>query len=65
VIERRWGAREYQTREGTIGVSEYVFHRCGKPISKPTFNREFAEARKKAGLAGLIFHDLRRTPPET
>lgn len=28
--------------------------------AKP-FNREFAEARKKADLAGLIFHDLRRT----
>jgi integrase len=61
VIERRWNAREYQTRRGVLGVSEYVFHREGKPVSKPTFNREFAEARKKAGLARLIFHDLRRT----
>src|SRR5262249_20538763 len=61
VIEKRWRGREFVTREGAIGVSEYVFHRGGKPISKPTFNREFAEARKNAGIGGRIFHDLRRT----
>jgi integrase len=60
VIERRWKAREYQTREGVPGVSEYVFHRYGKPVSKATFNREFA-ARKAAGVPGKLFHDLRRT----
>jgi integrase len=61
VIERRWKTREYRTREGAIGVSEYVFHRNGQPISKPTFNRQFAEARKQAGVPGKLFHDLRRT----
>jgi integrase len=61
VIERRWKAREYRTREGAIGVSEHVFHRDGQPIAKPTFNRQFAEARKRAGVPGKLFHDLRRT----
>jgi len=61
VIERRWKAREYRTREGAIGVSAYVFHRRGKPIPSSTFNRQFAEARKAAGVAGKLFHDLRRT----
>jgi integrase len=61
LIERRWKAREYRTRDGAIGVSEYVFHRNGQPISKPTFNRQFAEARKQAGVPGKLFHDLRRT----
>jgi integrase len=61
VIERRWKAREYPTREGAIGVSAYVFHRDGKPIPSSTFNRQFAEARKAAGVGGKLFHDLRRT----
>jgi hypothetical protein len=33
-----------------------------REVGKPKSNREFAEARKKAGLAGLIFHDPRRIP---
>jgi len=62
VIERRWKARYYRTREGVVGVSEYVFHRDGKPIPQPTFNHQFREARKNAGISsGRIFHDLRRT----
>jgi integrase len=62
VIERRWKAREYRTREGAIGVSEYVFHRDGKPIPGTTFGVQFREAKKKAGISsGRIFHDLRRT----
>jgi integrase len=61
VIERRWQGRQYRTREGAVGVSEFVFHRDGKAIPKATFNKQFAVARKKAGVAGRIFHDLRRT----
>lgn len=49
-----------ETSSRRVG-SPATLHRKGKPISKPTFNREFAEARKKAGLRGLIFHDFRRT----
>src|SRR5262249_17317541 len=62
VIERRWNAGEYRTGGGAIGVSEYVFHREGGPIPTSTFNTQFREARKKAGVSsGRIFHDLRRT----
>jgi integrase len=61
LIERRWETREYRSRNGTSGLSEYVFHRHGRPISRPTFNREFARARDAAGIPGKLFHDLRRT----
>ncbi len=61
VIERRWKAREYRTRERGVGISEFVFHRDGKAIPPPTFNRQFAKARKAAGISGKLFHDLRRT----
>ena len=36
-----------------------VFHRQGRPIRN--FKKAWAAARKKAGLEGLLFHDLRRT----
>jgi integrase len=62
LIERRWKAREYQTPEGVIGVSEYVFHRKGRPIPTTTFNVQFREARQKASVSsGRFFHDFRRT----
>jgi integrase len=35
-----------------------VFHRSGRPIH--SFRRSWKEACKKAGLPGLLFHDLRR-----
>ena len=36
-----------------------VFHRSGRPIH--SFRRSWKEACKKAGLPGLLFHDLRRS----
>jgi integrase len=61
VIQRRWKAREYATIGGGVGIAAHVFHRGGRPIPTSTFNTQFAEARKKAGVVGALFHDLRRT----
>jgi len=36
-----------------------VFHRSGRPIH--SFRRSWKEACKKAGVPGLLFHDLRRS----
>ncbi len=59
LIERRWAARQFTTWDGLAHVSEYVFHRYGRPwvdIAKP-----WKEACEKAGQKGRLFHDLRRT----
>ncbi len=61
VIERRWKAREYRTREGAIALAEHVFHVHGKPMPTSTFNAWFRQARDPAGVVGRIPHDLRRT----
>jgi len=61
VIERRWKAREYRTREGMIALAEHVFHVNGKPMPTSTFNTWFRQARDRAGVVGRIPHDLRRT----
>lgn len=37
----------------------YVFHRGGRPIKD--FRTAWAAARRRAGLLGLLPHDLRRT----
>lgn len=36
-----------------------IFHRQGKPMG--AFRKTWANACKKAGVSGLLFHDLRRT----
>ncbi len=37
----------------------YIFHRQGEAMG--SFRKAWANASKKAGVSGLIFHDLRRT----
>jgi integrase len=59
IIERRWAAREYEWRPGESALSEYVFHRQGKPLGN--FFRAWTAACKTAGVSGRLFHDLRRT----
>jgi integrase len=51
IIKRRLNAR-------VIGC-DLIFHRHGKPIG--SFRKAWLNACKKAGVAGLLFHDLRRS----
>lgn len=51
IIERRLAARRLGTRR--------IFHREGCPIYE--FRKAWRTACKKAGLAGKLFHDFRRT----
>ena len=73
VVERLRKSREYVTESG-VGLSRYVFHRHGKPISRNTFGKQWRAACVKAGLGrrvkneknvlvyvGKHFHDFRRT----
>jgi len=59
LIERRWRAREFWTREGLAAVSPLVFHYRGKPLRD--FRKSWAVACKSAKVPGRLFHDLRRT----
>jgi integrase len=59
LIERRWLAREHRAPDGTTRLSEYVFHRNGRPIGD--FRKVWARACQAAGVAGTLFHDLRRS----
>jgi integrase len=59
LIERRWTAREYQTPDGTTTLSPCVFHRAGRSVGD--FRRAWTRACAAAGVAGTLFHDLRRS----
>src|SRR5262249_5111496 len=48
IIERRWLAREYKTREGNSALSQYVFHLDGRRIGD--FRKSWASACKAAGF---------------
>jgi len=61
LFERRWTARQYTKKGGTSAISEFVFHEGGRPLSQSVFAKRWAAARKAAGLAGRLFHDLRRS----
>ncbi len=58
VVERRWSARVVD-REGTAKVSPLVFHHEGQPVGD--FRKAWATAAKRAGVSGVLFHDLRRS----
>jgi integrase len=59
LIERRWTAREYTTADGGTALSLWVFHRTGQPMGD--FRKAWASACEAGGVAGTLFHDLRRS----
>lgn len=59
LIERRWLARTVEQPDKTTKVSEFVFHRAGKPIVD--FRKAWDAALAEAKIAPKLFHDLRRT----
>ena len=59
IIERRCNARRYKQPDETVGISQHVFHREGKPIGD--YRKAWASASKKTSLEGKLFHDFRRT----
>jgi integrase len=59
LIERRWAARQYEDADGTPRIADLVFHRDGAPLGD--FRKAWATACDKAGVPGLLFHDLRRS----
>ena len=63
LIDRRWAACEYPTADHGTGLSPFVFHRGGQPIGD--FRKAWATACSTAGVAGTLFHDLRRSAVRT
>jgi len=59
LVKRRWAAREYARPGGTVGLSEYVFHRRGRPCKD--IGKSWNAACQSADVSGKLFHDLRRT----
>ncbi len=55
-----WTARQYQTASGPA-LSEFVFHRDGRPVGEANFEKLWRSARTRAGLPSKLFHDYRRT----
>jgi len=51
LFNRRW-----EQRSGL-----FVFHRDGQALSKDAIRAAWARATKRAGLAGMLLHDLRRS----
>lgn len=59
IIARRWAPRGYRTADGETAVSPSSFHRDRQPIGD--FRKAWASACKAAGVAGRLFHDMRRS----
>ena len=59
IVERCWVLRPTTGKSSEIHLSEYVFHRKGRPIGD--IYDSWNSACKRAGLEGRLFHDLRRT----
>jgi integrase len=58
IIARRRAARAFATRDGVM-LSEFIFHREGKPIGD--MRKAWKTACELAGVSGRLFHDLCRT----
>lgn len=60
IIERRWQARVIEDDDGSTRLAEFVFH-CSDGSAVGDFRHAWATACTKAGMPGLLFHDLRRS----
>lgn len=60
ILDRRWEGRVFETHQGAK-ISHWVFHREGCQVIYKSFDRAWDNARRKAGLPKVLFHDLRRT----
>lgn len=58
IITRRLGEQAVEC-EGVTRIVDLVFHRDGQPIKDP--RRAWTTACHKAGVDGMLFHDLRRS----
>jgi integrase len=67
IVERRWKARAYEGDNGETVLSPLVFYRVrgkgvkqtGEPVQD--FRKAWKAACESPGVAGRLFHDLRRT----
>jgi integrase len=59
LIERRWQARAVRAPDGNTTVVGRVFHRAGRPVGN--IRKSWASACRRAGVPGLLLHDLRRS----
>jgi len=59
LVERQWQARQVTRRDGSVTLSPFVFHRAGQPVGD--FRKAWAKACSAVGVAGTLFHDLRRS----
>jgi integrase len=60
LIARREKAKAFKNPDGTLQPSDYIFHR-GDGVRITEFRKSWGSACRKSGLAGRIFHDLRRS----
>jgi len=56
---REWLRIEKEIRDAQFPDCTYVFHRADKPVKN--FRKSWELACERAGVSGLLFHDLRRT----
>jgi len=60
ILERRSQDRTIKNKDGSTGLSEFFFHSgAGEPVKD--FRKPWDAACEKAGMPGLLFHDLRRS----
>lgn len=59
IIERRWQDRAITDPDGTMRFATHVFHRDGRKIGD--HRKAWDTACERAGVSGILFHDLRRS----
>jgi integrase len=59
ILARRRACRAVTTEDGRVMLSDFIFHRDGRPIGDT--RKAWKTACKRAGLPNRYFHDLSRT----